>query len=122
MSCEARKCEEKNWFLSKMCPFIVESLEDPSSSQHCQKEFDKFYRKTKKSTFKISSRQQSVIKARLKLLMQIFFSVKSIYECVMDDESYFMVEGNEWQQQIYYESEDHPATEDVNFIRKMVLM
>jgi hypothetical protein len=36
----------------------------------------------------------------------------------MDDDSYFMVDGNEWYQQSYYESEDHPATEDVKFIRK----
>jgi hypothetical protein len=35
----------------------------------------------------------------------------------MDDESYFTVDGNEWQQQSYYEPEDHP-TEDVKFIRK----
>jgi hypothetical protein len=37
----------------------------------------------------------------------------------MDDESYFTVDGNEWQQQSYYVSEDPPATEDnVKFIRK----
>jgi hypothetical protein len=36
----------------------------------------------------------------------------------MDDESYFTVDGNEWQQQSYYESEEHPATEDIKFIRK----
>jgi hypothetical protein len=35
----------------------------------------------------------------------------------MCDGFYFMVDGNEWQQQSYYESEDHPATEDVKFIR-----
>jgi hypothetical protein len=55
-------------------------------------------------------------------LTQNFFSAKSIYKCVddelMDDESYFTVDGNEWQQQSYYESEDHPAIEDVKFIRK----
>jgi hypothetical protein len=36
----------------------------------------------------------------------------------MNDESYFTVDGNEWQQQSYYETEDHPAKEDVKFIRK----
>jgi hypothetical protein len=36
----------------------------------------------------------------------------------MDAESYFMVSGNEWQQQSYYESEDHSVTEDVKFILK----
>jgi hypothetical protein len=38
---------------------------------------------------------------------------------VMDDESYFMVDGNEWHQQSFIKSisEDHPATEDVKFIR-----
>jgi hypothetical protein len=32
--------------------------------------------------------------------------------------SYFTVDGNEWQQQSYSESEDHPATEEVKFVRK----
>jgi hypothetical protein len=36
----------------------------------------------------------------------------------MDDESYFTVDGNEWQQRSYYESKDRPATENVKFIRK----
>jgi hypothetical protein len=36
----------------------------------------------------------------------------------MDDESYFTVDGNVWQHQSYCEFEDHPATEDVKFIRK----
>jgi hypothetical protein len=36
----------------------------------------------------------------------------------MDDESYLTLDGNEWQQQSYYESEDHPATEDVKLICK----
>jgi hypothetical protein len=62
--------------------------------------------------------KQSVIKARLKLLTQNFFSAKSFCKCVMDDESYFKVVGNEWQHQSYDESEDHPATEDVKFICK----
>jgi hypothetical protein len=51
-------------------------------------------------------------------MTQNFFSVKSIYKCVMDDEPYFTVEGNKWQQQSYYKPEDYPATEDVKFIRK----
>jgi hypothetical protein len=53
-----------------------------------------------------------------KLLTQNFFPAKSIYKCVMDDESFFMVDGNVWQQQSYYESEGHPAIEDDKFIRK----
>jgi hypothetical protein len=53
------------------------------------------HRKAKKSAPKTSARQQSVIKARLKLLTQNFFSAKLIYKCVMDDEFYFMVDGNE---------------------------
>jgi hypothetical protein len=67
---------------------------------------------------KTTARQQSVIKTRLKLLTQNFFSAKSIYKCVMDDKSYFTVDGNEWQQQSSYESEDHPALEVVKCIRK----
>jgi hypothetical protein len=76
------------------------------------------HHKAKKSAPKTTVRQKSVFKARLKLLTHIFFSAKSIYKYVIDDESYFLVDSNEWQQQSYYESEDHPATEDVKFIRK----
>jgi hypothetical protein len=57
--------------------------------------------------------QQFLIKARFH-----YFIVKSIYKCVMDDEFYFIVEGNEWQQKSYYDSENHPAIENVKFIRK----
>jgi hypothetical protein len=60
--------------------------------------------KAEKSAPKTTSRQQSVIKARLKLLTQKFFSAKSICKCVMDDESYFTVDGDEWHHQSYYES------------------
>jgi hypothetical protein len=35
------------------------------------------------------------------------------------EKSYFKVKGNKWQQQSYYVSEDHLATEDVKFIRKI---
>jgi hypothetical protein len=62
------------------------------------------HRKAKKSAPKTTARQKTVIKARLKLLTQNYFSEKSIYKCVIDDESYFTVGGNKWQQQSYYES------------------
>jgi hypothetical protein len=78
----------------------VKKFFDKDGSPHC---------KAKKSTPKTTARQQSVIKARLKLLTQNLFSEKSIYKCVMEDESHFTVDGNEWQQQSYYESEDHSA-------------
>jgi hypothetical protein len=43
------------------------------------------HRKAKKFAIKTTARQQSVIKARLKLLTQNFVCVKSIYKCVMTD-------------------------------------
>jgi hypothetical protein len=46
------------------------------------------HRKAKKFALKTTAHQQSVIKARLKVLTQNFFSAKSIYKCVMDDESW----------------------------------
>jgi hypothetical protein len=68
---------------------------------------------------KTTVRKQSVIKeSYVKLLTQNFFSVKSIYKCVIDEESYFTVEGNQWHQQSHYESDYHPATEDIQFIDK----
>jgi hypothetical protein len=80
------------------------------------------YSKAKKFVLKITAREQSVIKARLKFLSPDVnnFFVKSIYKCVMDNESYFTVEGNEWQQHSYYDSENHPAKENVKFIRNPV--
>jgi hypothetical protein len=75
------------------------------------------HRKAIKTAPKTTERQQSVIKARLKLLTKNIFSEKLIYKCVMD-ESYFTVDAKEWQQQRHYESEDYPATEDVNLLRK----
>jgi hypothetical protein len=36
----------------------------------------------------------------------------------LNEESYFTLDGNEWQQQSYYVSENHPTTEDVKFICK----
>jgi hypothetical protein len=77
--------------------------EDSSSSQHCQKVFDKDKSppQSQKSALKTTSHQQSVIKARLKLWREFFFSLKSIYKCVMDDKSYFTVESNMWQQPSY---------------------
>jgi hypothetical protein len=59
------------------------------------------HRKSKKSAPQTTARHKSVIKAKLKLLTQNLFSVKSIYKCVIDDQSYFTVEDNYWQQQSY---------------------
>jgi hypothetical protein len=39
----------------------------------------------------------------------------------MNYESYFTIKDSEWQQQSYYESQDHPATEDVKFPAKLLL-
>jgi hypothetical protein len=76
------------------------------------------HRKAKKSAPKTTAGQQSVIKAPNAKLF-LCMHAKSIHKCVIDDESYFTFDGNDWQQQRYYESEDHPATEDVRFFRKI---
>lgn len=72
-------------------------------------------RKKKKSAPLTTDRQENVIKSRLKLLTQSYFSATSIYKCVMDDESYFTIEGNEWQGDSYYECEGHEIPENVKF-------
>jgi hypothetical protein len=48
------------------------------------------HRKAQKPPPKTIARQQSVIKASVKLLAQNFLSAKSIYKCVMDNESYWI--------------------------------
>ena len=55
--------------------------------------------------------QQKLIKHRLRELSRNYFSCSSEYKCVMDDETYFTVEGNEWQPKHYFESSSHAATE-----------
>lgn len=75
-------------------------------------------RRAKKTAPSQTDRQKNVIKKRLRLLSQNFFAAQSNYKCVMDDESYFTLEGNEWQQKSYYESAEHPAPESIKLIKK----
>jgi hypothetical protein len=70
--------------------------------------------KAKKFAPKTTSRQQSIFKAKLKLYV---FSLKLIFKCVMNDDSYFTAKGIEFQQKIHCESEDHPTKEILKFIR-----
>jgi hypothetical protein len=70
--------------------------------------------------YKIVNHTEKNSQSRLKLLAQNFFSINLIYKCVMDDEYYIMVEGNEWH--TYYESKNHPVTEDVKFNGKTKLL
>lgn len=75
-------------------------------------------RKKKKSAPATTAKQKIVIKSRLRQLSQSYFSTKSQYKCIMDDESYFTVEGNEWQTKHYYESSEHEAPERSKYIYK----
>lgn len=50
----------------------------------------------------ITEKQEGVIVKRLRHLSQDLFSAKSNNICVMDDESYFTVEGNEWCPKFYF--------------------
>lgn len=75
-------------------------------------------RKKKKIAPFTTAKQQKVIKYRLCELSRNYFSSSSEYKCVMDDESYFTVEGNEWQSKHYFESSTHKAPEKAKFIQK----
>jgi hypothetical protein len=57
----------------------------------------KVHRKAKKSTPQTTARQQSVIIEAPNA--KLFLCKIDPYKCVMDAESFFTVEGNEWQQQ-----------------------
>lgn len=75
-------------------------------------------KKKKKIAPFTTEKQQKVIKCRLRELSRNYFSCSSEYKCVMDDESYFTVEGNEWQPKYYFESSSRKAPEKAKFIRK----
>lgn len=75
-------------------------------------------KKKKKTAPFTTEKQQNVIKCRLRELSKNYFSCSSEYKCVMDDESYFTVEGNEWQSKHYFESSSHKAPDKSKFIHK----
>ncbi len=75
-------------------------------------------RKAKKSAPATTAIQLVTTRFRLRMLAQRYFAASSAYKCVMDDETYFTVEGNEWQPKYYYESPDHDALEKEKFIHK----
>jgi hypothetical protein len=77
--------------------------------------------KAKKSAPKTTASQQSVIKAKLKLLTQNFFSAKLIYKCVKDEESYFTVDGNEWHQQTSLKITQQQVMSSSKFPAKVLL-
>jgi hypothetical protein len=58
-------------------------LEDPNSSQNCDKVFDKdkIPPQNQKTPIQTTARQQRVIKARLKLVMQNFFCKIDLQLC-----------------------------------------
>jgi hypothetical protein len=69
----------------------------------------KFITTLSKSTSTIRHQSQVEAPDAKKILCKI--------DLQMCDEYFFMIDGNEWQQQSYYESEDHPATGNVKFMR-----
>lgn len=80
----------------------AKSYRQLSKKYNCDKNTVKKYletmgvqKKKKKTAPFTTETQQKAIKCRLRELTRNYFSCSSKYKCVMDDESYFTVEGNE---------------------------
>ena len=74
---------------------------------------DKRCRKVKPT---VSENQEITQKVRLRKLVKEIFYAKNNVTCVMDDESYFTLDGNEWQGNYYFENTNGPTDENVKYI------
>ena len=74
----------------------------------------------KKRKFKpeVSENQEQVQKQRLKKLCNETFAAKNYVVCLMDDESYFTLDGNEWQGKFFYDDSTTPVENSVKYITK----
>ena len=73
-------------------------------------------RKSRKTKPAVTDAQLKIQKCRLQKLIKNTFSANKNIKCVMDDETYLTLDGNEWQGSYYYESEKSPAADNVKFI------
>lgn len=93
---------------------VAKSYRELGNKLECSKTTVKKYlesmgikRRTRKRKPAVSETQEKTQKIRLSLLTQNVFHAQNDIVCVMDDESYFTMDGNEWQGQYYYERDDN---------------
>lgn len=67
---------------------------------------------------KVTEQQIKTQKERLRNLVKELFFFRSSVKCVMDDESYFTIDGSEWQPKDFFMSPNLSPNEKVKYIRK----
>lgn len=72
------------------------------------------HRKSRKTKPTVTAKQAKVQKVRSNALVKKMFTAKNKVICLMDDETYFTMDGNEWQGTDYY---DHPSTETAEKVK-----
>lgn len=73
-------------------------------------------KRSRKVKPKVSETQAAVQKVRLRKLVRNVFQAKNDVLCIMDDETYFTLDGNEWQGKYFYDSPKAQVKEDVKFV------
>lgn len=75
-------------------------------------------KRTKKTVPAVTDKQEKTIKQRLHLLTQNLFSTNSSNVCVMDDETYFTIEGHDWTPKYYFKLPNSNPSPKVTQITK----
>lgn len=76
----------------------------------------KINKRSRKMKPAVSEAQEVTQKQRLKKLVGNTFRVQNDVTCIMDDESYFTLDGNEWQGKHYFEKNDAPVSSEVKYV------
>lgn len=72
-------------------------------------------KKCRKNKATVSEAQEITQKSRLRSLVKKTFHAKNNVVCIMDDESYFTMDGNEWQGKHYFEGK-RPIDDNIKFV------
>lgn len=73
-------------------------------------------RRSRKVKPKVSEDQEVTQKIRLKSLVKKIFYARNDVLCIMDDESYFTLDGNEWQGKNYFEKSGNVVDVNVKYV------
>lgn len=74
------------------------------------------HKKNRKAKPAVTENQKITQKIRIKSLVEKIFYAKNDVVCIMDDESYFTLDGNEWQGEHYFENPNGLVDDKVKYV------